>query len=154
MDYGFRPGIHAIVYRKGKSGIEYLTLHRILNWTGWEFPKGGLKQGEDAKEVVVRELWEECGIDKNNILKINPLGQHLVINYPEAMWQKAGYRGARYETFAVEVKQDTKCTLENNADENEHDEIRWAVEGEVAKLVDSKLKESLALANKFITAQA
>ena len=150
MNYNFRKGIQAIVYRRTSSTVEYLILHRILNWVGWEFPKGGLKPGENEVDVLKRELWEECGIIEQDILEINKLEYELIINYPKEMWEKAGYIGAKYRSFAVEVKSGIACTLENNADENEHDEFRWLTSSEIIKIVSPNLKNSIDMASKSI----
>jgi 8-oxo-dGTP pyrophosphatase MutT (NUDIX family) len=41
---------------------------REPNWTKW--PGGGLKDGESPEEGALRELWEETGIDREEILEI------------------------------------------------------------------------------------
>lgn len=83
MDYKFRDGIHCIVYRTVHNKKEFLILHRIKNWIGWEFPKGGIKLGESHKDALVRELKEECGINQNSIFLILPTDSSLHIDYPK-----------------------------------------------------------------------
>lgn len=72
----YRKGIAAVVFRrkgqkkgtKGKSGradkLEFLILHRIQNWRGWEFPKGGCRRGESESACLRREMFEETGTKK------------------------------------------------------------------------------------------
>jgi hypothetical protein len=56
MDYKFRDGIQAIVYRNVGDKREFLIMRRIKNWIGWEFPKGGIKRNETHKQALMREL--------------------------------------------------------------------------------------------------
>jgi 8-oxo-dGTP pyrophosphatase MutT (NUDIX family) len=37
------------------------------NYGGWSIPKGMAEDGESPIEAAVRELWEETGIDVNNL---------------------------------------------------------------------------------------
>jgi 8-oxo-dGTP pyrophosphatase MutT (NUDIX family) len=142
MDYKFRDGIHCIVFRTISNKKEFLILHRVKNWVGWEFPKGGIKTGENHKEALVRELKEECGINQDNISLILPANSSLHIDYPKKLWKKAGFKGASYKNFWVEVNPKTKCTIKKNY-EPEHDDIKWILETEATKYLDHKLIKSI-----------
>ncbi len=149
MEYDFRKGMQAIVYKKVGSKKEFLILHRIKNWTGWEFPKGGVKQNETHSDAVVRELGEECGIAKKDIVKMWETHHDFVINYPKEMWEKAGYKGALNRNFIVEVLPETQITIKQN-DELEHDDFKWITEDDAVKHLDPRLVRSLTLCNKIL----
>jgi bis(5'-nucleosidyl)-tetraphosphatase len=64
-----------VLFREENGRREYLLLH----YPGghFDFPKGHIEEGESEKEAAGRELTEETGITKFNILD----GYRHVINY-------------------------------------------------------------------------
>lgn len=48
--------------REGKI----LICERLHVRDAWQFPQGGVDEGETAEEAVVRELWEEIGVDPSD----------------------------------------------------------------------------------------
>lgn len=63
-----KQGVSAIIY--DDMGEKYfLILHRNSNWTGWEFPKGGIEEGEDPVKAVAREILEETRLTKFKIIQ-------------------------------------------------------------------------------------
>jgi len=57
----------AIIYRMENEAPQYLLLH--YGSGHWEFPKGHIEKGETEEETLMRETFEETGI---NDLKIIP----------------------------------------------------------------------------------
>jgi 8-oxo-dGTP pyrophosphatase MutT (NUDIX family) len=55
----FSIGVHAVVIRK--DGAILLARHTYKS--GWYFPGGAVKRGENAVEAMQRELREETGLD-------------------------------------------------------------------------------------------
>lgn len=55
----------AIIFRKNKE-TKYLILHYEMGH--WDFPKGNVEKGEKEQETVKREVKEETGIEKIEIL--------------------------------------------------------------------------------------
>ena len=64
----------AVVYRETPGGRMYLLLQ---NAGRWDFPKGGVEEGESEMDTVVREVQEETGLRD---LKFIP-GFRKVIEY-------------------------------------------------------------------------
>ncbi|MDE1857892.1 MAG: NUDIX domain-containing protein [Thaumarchaeota archaeon] len=64
----------AVVYRETPGGRMYLLLQ---NAGRWDFPKGGVEEGESEMDTVVREVQEETGLKD---LKFLP-GFRKVIEY-------------------------------------------------------------------------
>lgn len=55
-----RVAAYAVVERRGKL---LLTHWRRGRMHGWTLPGGGLESGEDPRDAVVREVFEETGLD-------------------------------------------------------------------------------------------
>ncbi|MBS3101866.1 NUDIX domain-containing protein [Candidatus Woesearchaeota archaeon] len=56
----------AVVFIAEKDGIKYLLLHYEAGH--WDFPKGHVEKNETAEEAAKREVKEETGIEKIEIL--------------------------------------------------------------------------------------
>ena len=63
-----KKGVTAIIY-DDMGDKWFLILHRIKNWDGWEFVKGGIEDGETPQDAVVREIFEETGIKRFSLKK-------------------------------------------------------------------------------------
>ena len=68
-----RNVVVGVIYRKNTNKqlafYEFLILHRILLWEGWEFPKGGVEKKDRAEEVTLRrEIEEETGLKNIRII--------------------------------------------------------------------------------------
>ena len=102
---------------------------------GWQMPQGGLEAGEDPQAAVLRELREELGTDKAEIIGRHPdwLSYELP---PELVGRAYGgrYRGQRQLWFALRfLGSDTDIKLD--ADPHpEFDAWRWATLAELPTL--------------------
>jgi bis(5'-nucleosidyl)-tetraphosphatase len=65
-----------IVYHRDESGCRFLLLlSRLTKRPLWEFPKGGVDDGETVTEAALRELQEETGMSADDI-RIVPGFEH------------------------------------------------------------------------------
>ena len=57
-----------IVYRRaGDECLFLLVLSKLTKRALWEFPKGGVEQGETLRQAALRELVEETGIAEDEV---------------------------------------------------------------------------------------
>ena len=61
MKKKIRKGVSAVVFRARGKVPEFLILHRIKRWKGWELLKGGRRSRENPLDTLKRELMEEIG---------------------------------------------------------------------------------------------
>ena len=101
----------------------------------WQMPQGGIDAGEDLKRAACRELKEEIGTDKAEILAESrdwltyDLPPHLV-----GIALKGRYRGQRMKFFAMRfLGSDAEIALDTHTPE--FDAWRWIGIGELEKLV-------------------
>ena len=67
----------SVIYRQFNQQIEYVIIHQI-NGNHFGFPKGHIEKNETLEETIIRECYEEVGIDveiigypMENLYKIN-----------------------------------------------------------------------------------
>lgn len=94
---------------------------------GWQLPQGGMDEGEDPRIAVLRELAEEIGTDRAEILAEHP--EWLTYDLPPELLGRAlggRYRGQRQKWFALRFL-GTEADIRLDADPHpEFDAWRWA----------------------------
>ncbi len=98
---------------------------------GWHMPQGGIDQGEEPRETVMRELLEEVGTNKATILAETE-GWHTY-EVPERWrpksWQ-GRYIGQTQKWFLLRFD-GTDADINTETEIPEFDEWRWATVDEV-----------------------
>ncbi len=94
----------------------------------WQMPQGGIDKGEKAEDAALRELWEETGINAENIEVIAHSKEEYFYDLPEELlgkiW-KGKYRGQRQSWFLMRF-----TGVDENVDINtahpEFENWKWA----------------------------
>ena len=135
-------GIVAVVFRRRGKKKEFLLLHRVLNWKGWEFPKGSIEKGEKPDTAVIRELSEETGIKR--IVSIKKL--RAIMRF----FDSTRNCNREMQAFLVEVFPEEEISFANN-NAAEHDAFEW-VEAEtlLGKISFENQKKIFRIALKAI----
>ena len=60
---GFRTNVGIVLMR----GNGQVFLGRRTGGRGWQFPQGGVRQGEEPEQAVYRELQEEIGLTRQDV---------------------------------------------------------------------------------------
>lgn len=96
---------------------------------GWQLPQGGVDDGEELRPAVLRELAEEIGTDKAEIIEEYP--GWLTYDFPPELAASGfriaqKYRGQRQKWFALRFR-GTDADIRLDADDHpEFDAWRWA----------------------------
>ncbi len=108
----YRPNVAAVILSsKYPVASEILVANRIdIREDAWQFPQGGIDEGEDPEEALFRELKEEIGTDEVSIIAEYPewisyefLNKHAQKKYP--------YDGQTQKYFLVKLKPTAKIQL-------------------------------------------
>ena len=95
-------------YRKNVGMVIFNSLGEVLvgerlNFPGsWQFPQGGIDEGEDPETAAKRELFEETGIENGVI--IYELGYWITYDFPEEIRNSGrfkGYFGQKQKWFLI-----------------------------------------------------
>ncbi|MCX6748873.1 MAG: NUDIX domain-containing protein [Candidatus Pacearchaeota archaeon] len=135
----YRKGVFIVVF----YGKKYLLLGRVLHWNGWEFPKAGLKKGEQDKEAVKRELKEETGLKARKIIDFKIKGK---FKYAQEYNDRPGILGQTWHLFAVQ-----SSSRRVKIDRREHSSYKWLNFKQAYKLLTwQSQKKCLKLVDKFL----
>lgn len=89
----------------------------------WQFPQGGIDQGETPRDALFRELEEEIGTREIEILSEYP--EWLSYDFPSAVLQKKiyNYDGQTQKYFLVKLKPNAKINI--NTKNPEFDQYKF-----------------------------
>jgi len=77
----------------------------------WQFPQGGIDEGEEVKEALFRELEEEIGTRDVEIVAEYP--EWISYDFPEKIAKKMKpYAGQKQRYFLVKLAKDAKIDID------------------------------------------
>jgi putative (di)nucleoside polyphosphate hydrolase len=123
MSLPYRLNVGAVLF--GPDGRVFVG--RRAGFPGaWQLPQGGIDEGEDPRVAVLRELLEEIGTDKAEILAEH--AEWLAYDLPPELVGVAWggkYRGQRQKWFALKFL-GTDSDIKLDADSHpEFEEWKW-----------------------------
>ncbi len=129
-DLPYRANVGAVLFNA--DGLVFVARRADLprdmaDRTGWQLPQGGIDDGEDPRAAVLRELAEEIGTDRAEII-----AEHepwLTYDFPPDIralgGRKSKFRGQRQRWFALRFL-GTAVDIRLDADPHpEFDAWRW-----------------------------
>jgi putative (di)nucleoside polyphosphate hydrolase len=76
----------------------------------WQFPQGGIDEGEEVKEALFREMEEEIGTNEAEIVAEYP--EWISYDFPDKIAKKMKpYKGQTQRYFLVKLKDDAHINL-------------------------------------------
>lgn len=85
---GFRPNVGIILANQQNE----VFWGKRIREHAWQFPQGGIKQGESPEQAMYRELEEETGLLRNHVEIIGRTRDWLRYEVPER-WVRREWRG-------------------------------------------------------------
>ncbi len=103
----YRPNVAALMVN-GNGRL--LICERLLNPGAWQFPQGGVDEGEAPDDAVLREVEEEIGLQSGDYKIEKILGGYRYDFPPEAQLgmssRKARFVGQEQTYYLCRVKED------------------------------------------------
>ncbi len=109
---GYRPNVAAIVLSSDyPEKCEFLLFRRRGQKRSWQFPQGGIDEGETKIEALLRELDEEIGTNDVEILGEYP--DWISYDFPPSSNEKRyPFRGQKQKYFLVRLKDNSKVDID------------------------------------------
>lgn len=123
-EQGYRSNVGIIIV----NGKRQLFWAKRIGQDGWQFPQGGMHEGETVEETLFRELKEEVGLDKDDVEILGCTHRWLKYKLPRHLIR---YRsspvvyGQKQKWFLLKLcGQETKIDLAHSTSP-EFDAWRW-----------------------------
>lgn len=99
-DRPYRQGVGAVLFNA--DGLVFTARRRDTKGKAWQLPQGGIDAGENPKEALFRELEEEIGTAKVEIIGEIPdlLSYDLPAGLSAKVW-KGRFRGQQHKWYAL-----------------------------------------------------
>ena len=124
IDYkGFRRGVGIVIW----DGRDSVLLARRSDRRGWQFPQGGVRQGEPPRDAMYRELKEELGLDASDVREVARMGRWVSYTLP-ARFRRAGPPrcvGQKQLWWLLRIQCSDERIRPDLAAEPEFDNWRW-----------------------------
>ena len=108
----YRPNVAMIIMSSSypqKKEVFIAQRNDLVNI--WQFPQGGIDNGEEVQEALFRELEEEIGTNKAKIVAEFP--EWISYDFPEKIAKKMKpYKGQTQRYFLLRLDEDAKINLE------------------------------------------
>ena len=114
------------------------------NSNQWQFPQGGIDEGESPIEAAKREIFEEVGIKPSKIKVLGKIKDWVKYKIPKELakksFKKKGIVGQKQKWFIFKIKSEACITFVNDPD-NEFDDFAWVSYWRPIALIVSFKKE-------------
>ena len=108
----YRPNVAMIIVSPKYPKTKEVFIAQRNDIEGvWQFPQGGIDEGEKVQEALFRELKEEIGTKKVEIIAEYP--EWISYDFPEKIAKKMKpYKGQRQRYFLVRLKKSATINLD------------------------------------------
>jgi putative (di)nucleoside polyphosphate hydrolase len=121
---GFRANVGIVLM----AGDGRLFLGRRRGGRGWQFPQGGMREGESAEESLFRELHEEVGLEPAAVRLLGHTDRWLRYRLPSRFvrrQQQPVCVGQKQRWFLLRMAADDQQIQLDATGEPEFDRWRW-----------------------------
>ena len=150
-DLPYRPCVGIMLFNQ--DGKVFVGKRIDQTVEGWQMPQGGIDKGETPVEAVLRELQEEVGTDKADVL--GEMEDWITYDLPAHLVGVAfhgKYKGQRQKWFALRFT-GTDADIDLTAHDPEFSDFQWvtldALPGLIVPFKRETYKAVIAALKKF-----
>ncbi len=121
----YRPNVAAILR---KPSGEIFIAERLTVENAWQFPQGGVDDGESMQRALVRELEEEIGVTENLITIVKEKGGYRYA-FPKGRL-KYGIYGGQDQTYFLCDYHGTDADIHLDQPHREFSRFKWVKPGD------------------------
>lgn len=121
---GFRPNVGIILVNDNKR----LFWGRRIGQDAWQFPQGGIQEGESPEEAMYRELEEEVGLKPQHVKILGSTKRWLRYRLPKKFIRRHAQPlciGQKQRWFLLQVICDESGFCLDTAEKPEFDDWCW-----------------------------
>lgn len=121
---GYRANVGIVLMRA--SGEVFLG--QRTGGRGWQFPQGGVRQGEPVEQALYRELHEEIGLEQRHVQLAGSTSDWLRYRLPKRYVRRGRGPtciGQKQRWFLLQLVGDPARLRFDTTDEPEFDRYRW-----------------------------
>ena len=122
---GFRANVGIILL----SSTGRVFLGRRVGGRGWQFPQGGMQEGEAVEQALYRELEEEIGLKRGDVRLLGQTERWLRYRLPPHFVRRNKFPvciGQKQRWFLLRVQNDDAPFELKSTSSPEFDQWRWA----------------------------
>lgn len=129
----YRQGVGLVLFNP--AGLVFTARRLDSKEPAWQFPQGGIDSGETPAVAALRELEEEIGTAKAEIIAESPdwISYDLPPDVADQAW-KGRFRGQQQKWFALGFL-GTDADIDIHTEHPEFSEWRWMKLDEVSALI-------------------
>jgi putative (di)nucleoside polyphosphate hydrolase len=124
---GFRPNV-GIVLANGRGTGQVLWARRVGGHDAWQFPQGGINDGETPEEALFRELHEEVGLNIDEVKIVARTKGWLRYRLPRRLRRHnstPGFVGQKQKWFLLEMLAEDEAVSMDCGPKPEFDYWDW-----------------------------
>jgi len=121
---GFRANVGIIL----ANADNRLLLGGRIGSKGWQFPQGGMYEGEEPREAMYRELHEEVGLEEDDVELLGVTSSWLRYRLPDKFVRRNSKPlciGQKQRWFMLRLVGNEDRIRTDRCDKPEFDRVRW-----------------------------
>ena len=121
---GYRANVGIILV----NDDDKLLLGGRVGARGWQFPQGGMNEGEEPEEAMYRELHEEVGLTDSDVELLSSTSDWLRYRLPDKYVRKNSMPlciGQKQRWFMLRLTASDEALRFDQGDKPEFDRVRW-----------------------------
>ena len=119
---GYRPNVGIVLINNAGQ----VLWARRSRHDGWQFPQGGIEQGETLEQAAYRELYEEVGLRQQNVELVGRTRDWLRYDVPGSLRSRSTkFKGQKQVWFLMKLLASDRAICLDHSDAPEFDQWQW-----------------------------